>query len=109
VRIYLATPYTHENPEVCHARYKAVNQVAADLIAQGHYVYSPITHCHPLIKLADLPGDWDYWHGYDKSFLEWCDELHVFMADGWRESKGVQAEIKIATELNKPVLMIREV
>ncbi|MBX3452499.1 MAG: DUF1937 family protein [Planctomycetaceae bacterium] len=32
-----------------------------------------------------------------------CDEVVVLTLDGWRESAGVQAEIRIAGELGKPV------
>ena len=37
------------------------------------------------------------------SLLEMCHEVVVLMLDGWRESVGVQAEIAIARELEKPI------
>ncbi|MCP4786571.1 MAG: DUF1937 family protein [Fuerstiella sp.] len=32
-----------------------------------------------------------------------CDEVVVLTLDGWRNSEGVQAEVRIAAELGKPV------
>lgn len=39
----------------------------------------------------------------DREHLKRCNELVVLMLDGWKESRGVQAEIRIALELGKPV------
>jgi hypothetical protein len=35
--------------------------------------------------------------------LRRCDEVVVLMLDGWERSEGVQAEIRIAEALGKPV------
>ena len=32
-----------------------------------------------------------------------CDEVVVLMLEGWRKSAGVQAEIRFAAELKKPI------
>ena len=45
---------------------------------------------------GELPTGFDYWREYDEAMLDCCEELHVLMLDGWRESVGVQAEIKLA-------------
>ena len=66
-------------------------------------VFSPISHTHPIAAAGNLPVGWEFWKQYDLTFIEWCDELYVLMADGWRESTGVTAEIKLAKELGKPV------
>jgi len=50
-----------------------------------------------------LPTDWAFWQHVDREHLERCDEMVVLMLDGWEESAGVQAEIRIARELGKPV------
>jgi len=68
-------------------------------------VFSPIAHSHPLTRYG-LPTDWTFWRRYDRAHMERCDELAVLMLDGWRESKGVRAEMAIARELNMPVRMI---
>jgi len=100
---YLATPYSHDDPEVREERFRIVNEVAGDLIQKGEMVFSPISQCHPIAKAKELPMDWEYWLEFDKAFLECCCKLYVLRIDGWKESSGVQAEIKIAKELNIPI------
>lgn len=107
--IYLATPYSDPDPAVRFNRFDAVNRFAARLIEQGHYVYSPISHTHPIAVCGDLPKGWEYWEGFDRRMIAACDRVVVYCQDGWQESVGVTAEIKIARELKKPVDFIGHV
>ncbi len=100
--IYLASPYSHPDPAVREQRFRAACRAAVALLRAGHLVFSPITHSHPLAQHG-LPGNWQFWERYDREFLERCDEVVVLMLPGWKESVGVQAEIRIAGELGKPV------
>jgi hypothetical protein len=100
--VYLASPYSHPDPAVRQARYRAVCRAAAALLAAGQPVFSPIAHSHPLVEYG-LPANWSFWQRYDQELLARCDELVVLMLPGWCESVGVQAEIQIARELGKPV------
>lgn len=56
MRVYLATPYSHPDPKVREARFQAVNAVAAQLMRDGHHVYSPISHAHPTLRDAGMGG-----------------------------------------------------
>lgn len=100
--IYLASPYTHADPAVREERFQAVCRAAAELMRRGECVLSPIAHSHP-IAAHGLPTTWEFWERLDREHLKRCDELVVLMLDGWKESRGVQAEIRIARELGKPV------
>jgi len=100
--IYLASPYSHPDAAVREARFRAACQATAGLLKAGHHVLCPIAHSHPLVAYG-LPTDWDFWQQVDHEYLRHCDEMVVLMLDGWRESKGVLAEIGIAEELGKPV------
>ena len=100
--IYLASPYSHPDPVVRHARFRAACRAAASLLRAGHAVFSPIAHSHPLVEHG-LPTQWGFWERFGREHLERCDEVVVLMLDGWRESVGVQAEVRIAVELGKPV------
>ncbi len=100
--IYLASPYSDIDPDVREERYQAACRKAAALMREGGLVFSPIVHSHPL-TFHGLPGDWGYWEQYDRRQLEHCDEVVVLALPGWKESKGVQAEIAIAKDLGKPV------
>ena len=107
-KIYLATPYSHEDDNTRRSRFDAINKVAASLMSAGNCVYSPISHTHPIAEAGVLPLGWDYWEKIDRCFIDWCDEVYVYCADGWKESRGVQAEISIAIELGKPVRYVRD-
>jgi hypothetical protein len=49
---------------------------------------------------------WAYWQDYDRHHLTHCDEVWVLMLSGWKESAGVQAEIRLARELRKPMCYV---
>jgi nucleoside 2-deoxyribosyltransferase len=99
---YLASPYSHPDPAVRQERYRAACRATAALVRAGHAVFSPIVHSHPLADYG-LPTDWNAWEHFDRRFLDQCDEVLVLMLDGWRDSAGVQAEIRIAQEMGKSV------
>ena len=99
---YLASPYSHPDVAVREQRFRDACRAAVRLIAAGHVVFSPIVHGHPLVGHG-LPGDWPFWERIDRDHLERCDEVVVLMLDGWRESVGVAAELRIAADLGKPV------
>ena len=103
--IYLASPYSHPDPTVEEIRFDQVCQAAADLLQQGHDIFSPIAHTHP-IKLHGLDGGWEFWAAYDRWFIERCDELWILVLDGWTASVGVSAEREVALSLGKPVRFV---
>jgi nucleoside 2-deoxyribosyltransferase len=100
--IYLASPYTHPDPVVRVRRFRATCHTAALLIRTGHVVFAPIAHSHPMTEFG-LPADWEFWERYDIEFLRRSSELVVLKLDGWRESRGVQAEIDLALEMDLPI------
>jgi nucleoside 2-deoxyribosyltransferase len=105
--IYLASPYSHPDDRVRQARFEAACRTAAELMRQGHVVFSPIAHSHGIAKYG-LPLDWRFWERHDRRFLEVCDALAVLALDGWRESVGVHAEMQIARELEKPIRFLSQ-
>lgn len=100
--IYLASPYTHDDPAIMKERYEGVCRVAARLMKQGHYVYSPIAHSHGIAQYG-LPLGWEYWERISYAFLNLCKEIWVVTMPGWRHSIGVLAEIAHAEAQGKPV------
>ena len=103
--IYLASPYSHLDPRVREHRFRAACQAAASMLRDGHVVFSPIVHSHPLVAFG-LPTAWSSWERIDRAYLERCDEVMVLMLDGWEASVGVRAEIGIARALGKPVRFV---
>lgn len=103
---YLACPYSHKNCSVRGARFTIVNRKAAELMRAGAMVFSPISHTHPIVEHG-LPKGWNFWSTYDRIYLEMCKAMVVLTLDGWIESKGVQAEIKIMQSLARPIFYLR--
>lgn len=101
--IYLATPYSHDDPKVKQERIDAVNKAAAHMMQQGLFVYSPISHTDPIANDNELPTDWQYWGDYCETMLKVCSKMVVLMQEDWEKSEGVNAEIKIARKLGIPI------
>ena len=103
--IYLASPYTHDDPAVMQARYEAVCQAAAHFMGMGHHVYSPIAHSHGIAAYG-LPTEWKFWQALDEDMIRRCDEVWVVMLDGWDESRGIRAEVAFAQAEGKRVFFM---
>ncbi len=110
-KIYLATAYTgHEEKSFATA-----NRIAAELIKEGNYVFSPISMSHPIAETGLLKGSWDEWKELDMEFIRWCDEIVVInfgdeIIDENHEiskSVGVQDELKYGKEIGKSISYYR--
>jgi len=97
--IYLASPYSHDDPKIREERFNKVNKAAASLMSQGLIIFSPISHTHPIALAGALPLGWAFWHEYDYEFISMCNKVLVLKLEGWENSIGVNAEIAIAQEL----------
>ena len=91
---YLASPYSHEYPALRQWRFEQACRASAYLMRRGLMIFSPIAHTHPIALAGDLPKGWGFWQPYDHLMMDACRGIVVLMLDGWRESKGVRAEIE---------------
>lgn len=91
--IYLASPYTHVDPLVRKTRFLLAEQVTAELLKRGEIVFSPIVHTHELSTKHALPYDFDFWQRYCLGMLRHAESFVILTISGWRESKGLQAEL----------------
>jgi hypothetical protein len=103
--IYLASPYSHPDAAVRDARFKEACRAAAAMMRRGELVFSPIAHGHPLTEFG-LPGDWGYWERHSHAMLLTCSELRVLTLEGWKDSRGVSAEIDIANDMGIRVTFV---
>ena len=103
--IYLAGPYSDPSESVVEHRYDAHLEAAAQLIAAGSLVFSPIAHTHPLAMAHELPADFDFWRQFDERMIDACDKVVVLCIDGWDRSTGVQAELEYARAQGKEIRM----
>jgi len=106
--IYLATPYSSNQPEVQESRYDEACRITGMLMSRyNHVVFSPIVHCHVIAKQHNLPTDHLFWKRYDTEMIKRCDALMIFMMEGWDVSHGVGEEKKLAEEMKKDILFAR--
>lgn len=102
--IYLASPYSHPDAAVRLARFHAAVDATAVLLRRGEFVYSPIGATHPVFERhPDVGGDWEAWKRYDEHMIGLSERLVILTIDGWRESKGVAAEVSFAKSRGIPV------
>jgi hypothetical protein len=113
---YLASPYSakgitdeYEATVVREKRFIEASIMAARLMEQGHKVFAPIPHSHP-IEHYGLPeirsGDW--WLQQDYEVLQYCGLLLVYTMDGWDQSYGIGQEVAFAQERGIPVKYINK-
>jgi Domain of unknown function (DUF1937) len=118
--IYLASPYSvgpkgaygAENtgtasPNIRTRRFKAACRKAAELMAKGEVVFSPIAHSHSI----ELYGDpnlttGDFWLNQDLDILSKCEKLVVYTMPGWERSRGIAKEVAFAEANGIPVSYI---
>ena len=109
MKIYLAIPYSW-NPK---RSFDIANKVAARLMSEGHVVFSPVSHSHPIADY--LPGDLRtnsaWWMTQDLPLIDWADEVHIVCIGDLghlliEASKGVRAEWAHAEKTNKPIKII---
>lgn len=105
---YLASPYSHDDPAVVRVREERAAEAAAQLMLDGHVVFSPIAHSH---RISDfLPAgarlDHEFWMKQDLRILDSCGLLAVLMLDGWSASKGVAREVAHAHERGIPIVYL---
>lgn len=104
--VYLASPYNNKDWKVRENRYECACMAAGELFMQGKSVFSPIAHSHGIARYSDLPKGFDTWKEWNMLLLSKCDALYVLTIDGWRGSRGVQAEIEEARRLGMPITYI---
>ena len=104
-KIYLATPYSGTT-EQQNERFEKACDIAGQLIRKGAHVFSPIAHSHTIAIRSKLPIDHAFWIDFNRSWLEWADEIYVAKIPGWRDSKGVKWEIDWAQQNGRLVRYI---
>ncbi len=100
---YVASPYTSDHPIEMQERYFNVRDFCAYCANEGLLVYSPIVHWHSIAEEHDLPKDHNFWLNQDRAMIIAAQGIMVLMIDGWKDSRGVQDEIKFAHQLQRPI------
>lgn len=100
---YLSSPYSHPDPAIREARFHAACKAAAQLMAKGDLIFSPIAHSHSVEMASGKVNDGAFWKRQDVPLLRHADKMIVLQLPGWVESKGIAWEIEMARSLNIPV------
>lgn len=116
--VYLATPYsvgsgggygsadTGTAPaDVKQARFFRACEKAAELMARGFVVFSPIAHSHSVEEFGMMGNiqTGDFWLEQDLEILSRCDKLFVYMMPDWERSRGIAREIAFAKNNKIPI------
>jgi hypothetical protein len=106
---YIAAPYMDPDPMVMYDRFTRITAVAARYMMNHEFVFSPITHIHPILLAANggLGNEWEYWSEYARTMIRQCDRMIVLQLPGW-DSPGTMAEIQIAEQIGIAIEYITE-
>lgn len=96
---YLSVPYSHPDFAVRCFRFECANKLAAKCVEAGHFVYSPISHWHPIAIGNALPIHAEYWKRQNEIMMEYSKLVLILKLPEWEESKGVRDEIDYAKRL----------
>lgn len=90
-----------------------ITEQALKFVAGLHRAYPEKTFLCPMIQdyqllpyLPDVPATWEEWESKCTRLIIASDEVWVPKFEGWMESTGVQAEIKLAQDLGKRLAYI---
>lgn len=110
---YLASVYSYnaksnsgKDRALREKRYQYAMKRTAELMMDGEFIFSPITHCHPMSNRYGLPKEYGYWQFNDRNFIEASEGVIVLMMPNWENSSGVTDEIAYAKFLGKPVTFL---
>jgi len=103
IKVYLACPYNSPWRIVRWLRYRKITKIAGNYMLEGYIVFSPITHSHPIHNFQSKElFTHTFWLNQDRRFLDWADVLVVIKIPGWKDSVGVDWEVKYMQKAKKP-------
>lgn len=109
-KVYMATAYSHPDPQIMVWRFGQANRAAGALMQLGHIVFSPISHSHPISLHLNNSLSHGVWLAQDKAFLDWADKMVAVRFGGdpdpcaVYDSYGVNWEREYMHDQGKPVI-----
>ncbi len=106
--IYLAGPYTSDNPAIVKERVRIYARVVAHFMktAENLCLFSPILHCDLIATEEDLPHNFTFWAERDFFMIKKSSAMWVLTIPGWKESYGVSQEIEYARDINQDIMYV---
>jgi hypothetical protein len=102
--VYVAAPYSNvqDKEHLMNTIAVVCGQYMKD--NPGEYTITGLVHHYACQHHSDLGTDWNFWKDFCVEFLRRCDKMLVIKFPGWESSHGVAEEIRVANELNIPVV-----
>jgi len=102
---YLASPYAKWGD--FEQAFQHAAAIAGRCLKQGVFVFSPISHCHPISEYGmGECSNHDVWMPLDKQFVDASFGIIVAGFPGWDESRGIGMEVQWAKEQGKSVWLM---
>ena len=101
---YVASPYTHSDPEVVADRVEKVRECVKIIMEEWDMAvpFSPVLYTAGLQEHGVEPEEG--WYQFCLPFLKKADRLIVLMLDGWEDSVGIGLEIAFAQAKDIPII-----
>lgn len=100
--IYLGSRYSAPTKREQHENYLAALHATAWLLKAGHFMYSPIVHCHEIARLHDMKTDALSWEAYNHAMIDSASSIIALQNRDWRKSPGLREELEYAEAQHKP-------
>lgn len=101
IKVYVAGPYSGDNVLSVLQNIGYGQKVCADLFKMGFAPFCPWHDKSFVMDNPDMLFDINDFYEYSIAWLKVSDIILVI--DGWEDSKGTKAKIKLADELEIPV------
>jgi hypothetical protein len=112
IPVYLANAYSSKLKDEDSAAFQRANRRLLESYVggvlkkrhEGKYCFLlPIALSGSMADLCKFGTGFDTWVKDDYTWISICQQVWVLTSDGWKESQGVQAEIKFARRMGKVV------
>ena len=100
---YIATPYS-KYPGGLEEAFLLAVRTRGLLVKAGIPCFSPIIHSHTVAKECDIdPFSHAIWLPAEKPIMVCATGLIMVMAEGWKESYGMEEERKAFEAMGRPI------
>jgi hypothetical protein len=105
---YLASPSSHDNPNVTKTRLVKVGKLAALLFKKGIHTFPVMSATASIAKYGKIiDTTWSHWENLDTNYLSRCDGILIStLDDEWFMSVGMRAEVEFARDNCIPAAMV---
>ena len=100
--IYLASPYSHNNPAVREERFLQTRAFTIFYLRQTFPIFSPIVYGKDME--TQLGHTFENWQILNDAMVKACTQMWVLQLDGWEDSRGIAHELTLARRLHKQVV-----